>query len=52
MAVLSDVFLKPSPPFVFFPQYTAPLLDNLKKIPPPPLKIKSTMDERFYFIMR
>ena len=44
IAVLSDVLLKPSPPFVFFPQYAAALLDNLIKLLFP-LKEKSTTDK-------
>ena len=44
IAVLSDVLLKQSPPFDFFPQYAAALLDNLIKLLLP-LKEKSTMDK-------
>ena len=43
---LRDVLLKPSPPFIFFPQYAALLLDNLIKVFSPPLK---TIDESLDF---
>ena len=49
IAALSDVLLKPSQHFVFFPQFAAPLLDTVIKGFSPPLKTKSTMDESLNF---
>ena len=47
--VLSDILLKSSSPFIFFPQYAVPLLDNVIKTLPSHLKAKLTVDESLDF---
>lgn len=48
-AILSDGLLKPSPPFVLFPQCALPLLDNLMNVLSPPFKAKRSMNENLGF---
>ena len=48
-SIFTCCVIKTKTPFVFFPQYSAPLLGNLIKVLFPPSEAKLTMDENLDF---